>query len=359
MYKPVPNQIANRVKLEVGLLLLALIVGSIVLLVGISRQDTANQLRQEGVVTEGTIVNKIKWVTTSSNPGSGTTYKTHYSVTYSFEAENRQVTEEVESRRMYNRVEKGERVNIRYLPRNPSISEIEGGEELQGKASSTKFWGYIIIIGAIVPGLIRGPTWLGWRKFHLSPKGTTQASIVDRRVKKSTSDKGVVSYTYYITYRFTTPESGRPFKFEEKVNEYFLDVWGVGTVLEVEYALTDPRLARRRGGYSVVENRPSGSSNSAPDNALAFYDKGNVYYNSGNLKQAIEDYTKAIELDPDFVDAYYKRGNAYSDFGNLEQAVADLKRFLELTSPNLIRYVVSNREEARNKIEELKSKLGQ
>ncbi len=53
----------------------------------------------------------------------------------------------------------------------------------------------------------------------------------------------------------------------------------------------------------------------------------------GDYEQAIEDYNKAIELDPDFAEAYYLRGVAYYVFDDPEQAIEDFTKAIEL-DPN-------------------------
>ncbi len=83
-----------------------------------------------------------------------------------------------------------------------------------------------------------------WNKFKSSPKETTQAKIVDRRVIESRG-KHATSYTHYITYQFEDLTDRRTFTFEEKVSEAVYNRVSIGTLLAVEYAITDPRLARR------------------------------------------------------------------------------------------------------------------
>ena len=46
--------------------------------------------------------------------------------------------------------------------------------------------------------------------------------------------------------------------------------------------------------------------------------RGIAFYHSGDLEQAIADFTKAIELDPDDAKAYNNRGVAYRKTGDLE-----------------------------------------
>jgi tetratricopeptide (TPR) repeat protein len=69
-----------------------------------------------------------------------------------------------------------------------------------------------------------------------------------------------------------------------------------------------------------------------PDDALAYNDRGVAYFALGEYERAIEDYDRAIEIDPDFDLPYYGRGFAHKQLGNTEQAIADFERFLELSS---------------------------
>ena len=48
--------------------------------------------------------------------------------------------------------------------------------------------------------------------------------------------------------------------------------------------------------------------------ANEYYQKGLKNVLSDNYKAAILDFTKAIEINPDYAEAYYNRGRAKSDF---------------------------------------------
>ena len=50
-----------------------------------------------------------------------------------------------------------------------------------------------------------------------------------------------------------------------------------------------------------------------PSFAFAYNGRGNVYRGFGERQKALDDYNKAIELDPSFAYAYNGRGNVYSD----------------------------------------------
>lgn len=58
--------------------------------------------------------------------------------------------------------------------------------------------------------------------------------------------------------------------------------------------------------------------------ATKYYNRGVTHSRNGELKLAIENYTQAIELDPNNSDAYYSRGGAWLRLGETEKAKADL-----------------------------------
>ncbi|MBT4482504.1 MAG: tetratricopeptide repeat protein, partial [Candidatus Latescibacteria bacterium] len=73
-----------------------------------------------------------------------------------------------------------------------------------------------------------------------------------------------------------------------------------------------------------------------PEYAIAFSNRGNAYSDSGNYETAIADFTKAIEINPRLVEAYYNRGTAYSGSGNYETAIADFTKAIEI-NPRLVK----------------------
>ena len=61
-----------------------------------------------------------------------------------------------------------------------------------------------------------------------------------------------------------------------------------------------------------------------------YYNRGITYSENGEVERAIEDYTKAIELNPKFAQAYYQRGVAYSKKGEVECAIEDYTQAIAL-----------------------------
>jgi tetratricopeptide (TPR) repeat protein len=63
-----------------------------------------------------------------------------------------------------------------------------------------------------------------------------------------------------------------------------------------------------------------------------YNNRGLAYADQGNLARALADYSKAIELNPNFAAAYFNRGALYREQGQKTQAIADLEKYLELDS---------------------------
>ena len=76
-----------------------------------------------------------------------------------------------------------------------------------------------------------------------------------------------------------------------------------------------------------------------PNDANAYYDRGNAYFDNNEYDKAIADYTEAIRLDPKYGDYYTERGDAYQ-YGkkNYDKAIADYTEAIQLNPENLYAY---------------------
>lgn len=64
----------------------------------------------------------------------------------------------------------------------------------------------------------------------------------------------------------------------------------------------------------------------------SYIEKGKIKNNLGKLEEAIEDFTKAIELNPKYIDAYYYRGVSKYELEKEEEAIKDYTKEKELKS---------------------------
>ncbi len=59
---------------------------------------------------------------------------------------------------------------------------------------------------------------------------------------------------------------------------------------------------------------------------MAYLSRGNALAGQGNYRQAINDYSAAIQLRPDYAEAWINRGLAFAELAQREQALADLRQ---------------------------------
>ncbi len=93
----------------------------------------------------------------------------------------------------------------------------------------------------------------------------------------------------------------------------------------------DPKLAEDYNIYTmdIAAN---------PRMAEAYNNRGNIYFKSGNFKQAIADYNKAVMLKPDLEDAYYNLGFIYYKEGKLDQALVNYSKAISINPKDVGAY---------------------
>jgi tetratricopeptide (TPR) repeat protein len=70
-----------------------------------------------------------------------------------------------------------------------------------------------------------------------------------------------------------------------------------------------------------------------PDYSYAYYNRALAYYRKGELENSLMDYNKAIELNPDNPYWTIERGFLHMELGDREKAIIDLERSKELGVP--------------------------
>ncbi len=68
-----------------------------------------------------------------------------------------------------------------------------------------------------------------------------------------------------------------------------------------------------------------------PDSvAIAYSNRGNLFYDQGKYKRAIEDYDRSLEIDPDAARTVYNKGGAYHYIGQSRRAIELYTKAIEL-----------------------------
>ncbi len=75
-----------------------------------------------------------------------------------------------------------------------------------------------------------------------------------------------------------------------------------------------------------------------PKYTNAYYNRGLAYYDKGENDKAIEDNIKAIELNPEYADAYISRGLAYKNKGEYDKAIQDYTKAIDLDPKYALAY---------------------
>lgn len=70
-----------------------------------------------------------------------------------------------------------------------------------------------------------------------------------------------------------------------------------------------------------------------PNYTDAYNNRGAAYSEKGQYDRAIEDYTKVISIDPNHADAYYSRGFIYYHEGQYDRAIEDVNKAISI-DPN-------------------------
>ncbi|MBN2773495.1 MAG: tetratricopeptide repeat protein, partial [Prolixibacteraceae bacterium] len=71
----------------------------------------------------------------------------------------------------------------------------------------------------------------------------------------------------------------------------------------------------------------------------AYYNRGHFYMEENKNQEAIDDYSKAIGLKPDYIEAYVNRGYVLMNTGQYEQALNDLNKAVEIDPEYINAYI--------------------
>jgi tetratricopeptide (TPR) repeat protein/uncharacterized membrane protein YwzB len=77
-----------------------------------------------------------------------------------------------------------------------------------------------------------------------------------------------------------------------------------------------------------------------PEYADAYNNRGAANYDLRQLDKAIADYSRAIEINPNYAPAYFNRGIAYGNLGKWYEAIADCSRSIGIYPKNAVAYYI-------------------
>ena len=97
----------------------------------------------------------------------------------------------------------------------------------------------------------------------------------------------------------------------------------------------------RKGARDIDASEWNRVVEANPESAIAWFNRGNAYYDSKKYGQAISDYTKALEIKPGWAMVYYNRASAYDFKDQYNQSIKDYTKYLEINPGD--NYAYNNR----------------
>lgn len=91
-------------------------------------------------------------------------------------------------------------------------------------------------------------------------------------------------------------------------------------------AIAQPGLAAQDNSVGETPSAPTPAPvapQGEPTAASGFIARGNTAFNAGQIDEAIQNYSRALDVDPSNAVAYYERGNAYLSRRQFDKALAD------------------------------------
>ena len=91
--------------------------------------------------------------------------------------------------------------------------------------------------------------------------------------------------------------------------------------------------------YSVVSICRGQEANTTAVQAKSFFDNGTARVAQGDYQGAIDDFSRAIEIEPKNPVVYAARGNARTNLGELDDAIADFSKAIEIDPARRVPYI--------------------
>jgi tetratricopeptide (TPR) repeat protein len=106
--------------------------------------------------------------------------------------------------------------------------------------------------------------------------------------------------------------------------------------------------------FSWLENQNNGNQNSV----VYWANQGNQYWRRLRLKEAVESYDKALEIDPEFYPVWYGKGLVRTFEGNYQEALGNYNRAITILDKQIAQFPrETERQEMRNSVVKLRDKI--
>ena len=119
--------------------------------------------------------------------------------------------------------------------------------------------------------------------------------------------------------------------------------------------IVEAKFANSEGNHQDAIDLVTEVLDDDPENAAAYYIRGNAKNEREEHEAAIKDYDQAIDLDPEDADAYNNRGNAKQGLGEYEAAIEDYDQAINLDQEKAAAY--NNRGNAKQKLGEYEAAI--
>jgi tetratricopeptide (TPR) repeat protein len=118
---------------------------------------------------------------------------------------------------------------------------------------------------------------------------------------------------------------------------------------------TEDETVDKTAKAAVPVSTPSIAGGADTLAALNFYNNGNSKKKAKDFKGAIQDFTKAIEINPKYSSAYNNRGSARGSLSDFKNALADFNKAVEYDTLNVDAFF--NRALVKAKLNDVKGSL--
>lgn len=197
------------------------------------------------------------------------------------------------------------------------------------KTEGTWTWDYYA-----APFLLFGILFLAWRSRHAWPIVWVAVLFYLSNIALSLpwSTFGVFElradrYNYLASIGFFALLAHLPALIKDKKPTWGTAVWGLLLGLAFTWLITSAlRIRDWKNTTSLIETAIAATGDNF---GKAYLLRGMSYGKASDAQKAIQDFSRALQLNPDLYEAYKFRGNIFGMLKNYDQSVDDLSKFLE------------------------------